>query len=166
LNRIVSVGTAAAAGAAAAAVWLAVPAGASPAVGPAVSGTEHFQSVSTSATATRQGVIAFGVFTAPGVDHFGTLTDTFVFPAGTFKLRHSKGTGTPKLNPKTCLFTLSVHGPYKIFGGTGEYAGIRGRGTGQLSVLAILARSGGKCSGTKPPVAYQRILKLSGPVTL
>jgi hypothetical protein len=152
---------------AAAAVWLAVPAGAAPAAGPAVSGTEHFQAVSTSAAATRQGAIFFGVFTTAGVDHItGFLTDTFVFPAGTFKLKHSMGTGTQKLNPKTCLFTLSMHGNYRIFGGTGKYAGIRGRGTYQIHVLAITARSAGKCTMTKPPVAFQRILKAFGPVTL
>lgn len=165
MKRLVSFTTAVTA-AAATAVWLAVPAGASPAASPSVSGTEHFQAVSTSATATTQGAIFFGAFTTPGVDHItGFLTDTFVFPTGTFKLTHSRGTGTRKLNPKTCLFTLKMHGTYNIFGGTGRYAGIRGRGTYQLNVLAITARSGGKCTMTKPPVAFQRNLKASGPVT-
>jgi len=129
LKRIVAFATAAAA-AAAAAVWLAVPAGASPAAGPAVSGTEHFQSVSTSATSRTIDIVAFGVFTAPGVGHFiNSTTDRWVFPAGTFKVRHSKGTGTPKLNPKTCLFTLSAHGTFKIFGARASTPGSAAAGS-------------------------------------
>jgi hypothetical protein len=30
----------------------------------------------------------------------------------------------------------------------------------------VAARSGGKCSRTKPPVAFQQIIKASGPVKL
>jgi hypothetical protein len=46
---------------------------------PAVSGTEHFQLMTTSATATTVPVIAYGVFTAAGVDHVGNNVDTLVF---------------------------------------------------------------------------------------
>lgn len=166
-NISFAMAAAAVAAAVAGAVWLAVPAGASSAVGPAVSGTEQFQSVNASATASTQGVIAFGAFTAPGVDHIiDNNTDKFVFPGGTFKIRHSNGTGTQTFNPRTCLFTASIHGTYKLSGGTGKYARISGHGTYHFTVLGIAARSGGKCSMTKLPVAFQQIINASGPVSL
>jgi len=164
-RRIISLTTAATAAVAtvAAALWLAVPAGASPARS-AVSGTEHFQIMSTSGTSNTGSVIATGVFTAGGVAHSGTPAGTFVFPAGSFKVVHSKGSGTQTFNRKTCLVTVNLKGTYKIFGGTGKYAGISGSGKYQLSILAVVARSAGKCSG--PFVAFQQIVKFSGPVSL
>ena len=143
--------------AAAALLWLAVPAGAAPA-GPAVSGTENLQVVSTSSTASTLSVIATGLFTAGGVDHPGKTADKLVFPKGSFKVTH-KGTTTQKFNPKTCLLTVSGPATITLSRGTGAYAGISGTGKAQLSILAIAARSGGKCSMTKPPVAFQQIIK-------
>ena len=148
-----------------AALWLAIPAGASPARS-AVSGTEHFQIMSTSGTSNTASVIATGVFTAGGVARSGTPAGTFVFPAGSFKVVHSKGTGTQTLNRKTCLLTVHLKGTYKIFGGTGRYAGISGSGKYRFSILAVVARSAGKCSRQEPFVAFQQIVKFSGPVSL
>src|SRR6266567_2388211 len=149
MKRIASIATvaSAAATATAAALWLAVPAGAAAPAGRDVSGIEHFQLVTTSATATTQTVIATGVFTAGGVDHQGSKVDTFVFPGGSFKVAHSQGTGTQNFDPKTCLNTVRGHGIY------------------HLSILGIGARSGGKCTMHKPPVAWQQIIQASGPVT-
>lgn len=155
-----------AAAAVAAALWLAAPAGAAPAR-PAVSGTESIQLITTSATATTRSAIATGLFTAGGIDHAGPTVDTLVFPQGTYKVAHSKATGPQTLNPKTCLLTVSQHGTFKAFGGTGQYTGIRGRGKYHLSILAVLARSGGKCTMAKPPLAYQEIINgLPAHVTL
>jgi hypothetical protein len=132
----------------------------------AVSGTEHFQAMSTSATAAPK-VIASGVFTQAGVDHEGSHnTGTFVFPNGTITVKNSPGTGTQTVNPKTCLLQVNLHGTYKLLGGTGAYKGITGSGTYKLSILGIGAKSGGKCSRTKPPVAFQQLIQASGPVTL
>jgi hypothetical protein len=133
---------------------------------PAAHGTEHFQIMSTSATASTNSIIATGLFTAGGVNHPGNTTDTAVFPGGTFKIAHSPGKGTQSFNPETCLLTLNLHGTYTVGHGTGQYAGISGHGTYQLSILAIGARSGGKCSQSKPPVTFQQIIKASGPVAL
>ncbi len=130
------------------------------------SGTEQFQVMSTSATSSTSSIIARGVFTAGGVDHSGNKVDTAVFPGGSFKIAHSKGTGSQSFNPKTCLMTISRHGTYKLSGGTGQYAGISGSGKYQFSILAVAARSGGKCTKSKPPVAFQQIIKAAGPVHL
>ena len=129
------------------------------------SGIEHFQFMSTSATATRDTVIAHGVFTAGGVDiTTSNTTDTFKFPNGTIKLRHSPGTGPQSFNPHTCLFTVHQHGTYTLLGGTGKYAGISGHGTYQLSLEIVAARVGGHCSSARPPLGQQELLRLSGPV--
>jgi hypothetical protein len=167
MKRLVFITTAAttAAAAAAATLWLAVPAGASLAR-PAVSGTENFQAMTTSATSNTYSTIATGVFTAGGVDHSGSgNVDTLVFPTGSFKLTH-KGTLTQKLNPKTCLFTASEHATITLSGGTRAYKGISGSGTAQLSILAIAGKSAGKCAMTVKPVAWQLLIKGSASVSL
>ena len=147
----------------AAALWLAVPAGA--AAGPSASGTENFQAIS-SATASTRSLIASGVFTKGGVDRVGNKVDTFVFSNGTFKVAHSKGTGRPTLNPKTCLFSATIHGTIALSGGTGAYKGISGKGTYQFNELAILAKAGGKRTMRKPPTASQVIIKATASVKL
>jgi hypothetical protein len=155
-----------AAAAVAAAVWLAAPAGAAPAR-PAVSGTESIQLMTTSAAASTRSAIATGLFTAGGVDHAGPTVDTIVFPQGSYKVAHAKATGPATLNPKTCLLTVSQHGTFRAFDGTGMFAGIRGHGTYHVSILAVLARSGGTCTQAKPPLAYQQIINgLPAKVTL
>jgi hypothetical protein len=132
----------------------------------AVSGTEHFQLMTTSATSPDSSLIASGVFTAPGVDHSGNKVDTVDLPGGSFKIAHSNGTGTQHFDPKTCLLTVAQHGTYKLLGGTGKYAGISGSGKYQFRILAIGARSGGKCTQAKPPVAFHQVINASGPVSL
>lgn len=135
--------------------------------GSGASGTEHFQFMSTSATATRDTVIAYGVFTAGGVDiTTSETTDTLKFPDGTIKLRHSAGTGPQTFNRHTCLFTVHQHGTYQLVSGTGKYAGISGHGRFRLDILAVGARSHGKCSQQAPPVTFELIVRASGPVHL
>ena len=130
-------------------------------------GTEHFQGMSTSATSSTFSVIAYGVFTGAAVDHqVSNNVDLFVFPNGTFRVHHSNGTGPQTFNPKTCLLTIDQHGTYRLYGGTGKYAGIRGHGTFRLNILAIGARSHGKCTQSKPPVAFHQLINASGPVSL
>jgi hypothetical protein len=133
---------------------------------PATSGTEHFQALTTSATAKTTGVIATGLFTAGGIDVEGRTTATFKFPGGTFKVRHSRGTGKQTFNPRTCLVTVRLHGTYTVGRGTGRYAGISGHGKYKLSILAVGAKVHGKCSPSRPPIAFQQIINASGPVSL
>jgi hypothetical protein len=134
----------------------------------AATGTESFQMMTTSATSPTASVIASGVFTAPGTINTNTKGNkgTFVFPSGTVSLKHSAGTGKQSFNPKTCLLTVNEHGTFKLTGGTGAYAGITGHGDYQLSILAIAARSGSKCSESKAPLAYHQVIEATGPVTL
>jgi hypothetical protein len=130
-------------------------------------GIERFQAMSTDPTGAKTAVIARGVFTAGGVDiTTSNTTDTFKFPNGTIRVRHSPGTGPQSFNPRTCLGTVHQHGTYTLLGGTGKYAGISGHGRYRLDILFVSARSYGKCSQTKPPVAFELIIRASGPVHL
>jgi hypothetical protein len=133
---------------------------------PNVSATEHFQIMTTSATANRVGVILYGRFTAAGVDIQGQKTDTVRLPGGSFKIAHSNGTGSQKFDPATCLLRLSLHGTYRIGHGTGRYARISGHGRYQLSIIELGAKVHGRCSQTRPPVAFQQVIDASGPVRL
>jgi hypothetical protein len=143
-------------------------ASASPATRPSVTGIQHFQLMTTSAASNRESIIAIGgVFTAGGVDFQGSKVDRVVFPGGTFKIAHSKGTGKQVFNPKTCLQTINLHGTYQLGHGTGTYKSISGHGKYQLSILLVGARnSNGKCSQTKAPLAFQQIIKAQGPAHL
>jgi hypothetical protein len=134
----------------------------------AASGTEHFQLMSTSATATTAPVIAYGVFTGVASDQMGNKVDKFVFSNGTFKVRHTAAKHRTRMhfNSKTCLATASQHGTFKVLSGTGKYAGITGHGTYLLTVLFIGAKSNGKCSQTLPPLALQEQIKAVGTVHL
>jgi hypothetical protein len=143
-----------------------VAAAAAPSSGSA-SGIEHFQAMSTDPTGAKTTVIAHGVFTAGGVDiTTSNTTDTFKFPNGTIRVRHSAGTGPQSFNRHTCLLTVHQHGTYRLLGGTGKYAGISGHGRFRLDILAVAARSHGKCTQSKPPAAFELILRASGPVHL
>ena len=133
----------------------------------AVSGTEHFQFMTTSATSKTSSIIATGVFTAGGTSTDTSNTAATVkFRNGTFVITHSKGTGTVNFNPKTCLLKGNLKGTYKLGRGTGAYAHLSGSGTFQVSVLGVGAKSGGKCSQTLPLVAFQQVIRASGPVSL
>jgi hypothetical protein len=131
---------------------------------PAASGTEHFQIMTTSATSTKASLIAHGLVTAAGTDVEGNNVDTFKFAGGSFKVRHSAGKGPQHFSPVTCLLTVTQHGTYTIFGGTGKYAGIGGHGTYHLNILGVGARNAkGKCSMSAPPKAFQQVIDASGP---
>jgi hypothetical protein len=132
----------------------------------AATGTEHFQLVSASATATTGLVIAYGAFTGHAVDHMGNSVDRFVFAGGSFKVFHSPGSGPQSFNPKTCLLTATIHGTFRVFDGAGRFKGISGHGTYVVTILAIAARSKGACSMTKAPVAQEETIHASGPIKL
>ena len=135
---------------------------------PAASGTEHFQLMTTSATAKTLSTIGTGLFTAGGTSTNASNSSkgTVTFPGGTFVITHSKGTGTQHFNPKTCLLQISEKGTYTLGSGTGAYKGITGNGTYQLAIVAVGAKSGGTCSKTLPPPTWQQVITASGPASL
>lgn len=122
--------------------------------------------MTTLATATTASAIAWGLFTAGGVDHMGNTIDTIVFPGGTVRVKHPAGGGPGTVNPKTCLLTASERVGYSIVGGTGKYKGISGHGTAAVTIVAIAAKVKGACSETANPVAWQQVIAASGPARL
>jgi len=135
----------------------------------APSGTEHFQLVSASATASKAPVIAYGLFGAAGIDHMGNSVDKFVFKGGTFKVFHSPGKGTPHFNTRTCVLSGTIRGTFRVYGGTGTYAKISGHGHYVLSLLAVAKRTAsGSCNSNQNalPAASEEIIKASGRIKL
>ncbi len=156
-------------------VLLAVPAGAAP-IAPAaaatVTGAEHFQAVSTSATATRQGVIAYGLFTAYGVDHennsnAATSTDLFTFAGGSFKVIHTTKRQSQTVNVKACFFRYTASGTYRLAAGTGKYKGISGTGTFALSAMGFGPKTKkGACNENANPIVSQQVINANGTARL
>jgi hypothetical protein len=155
-------------------VGLAVPAGASPlAARPAaVTGAEHLQAVTTSGTATTQGVIAYGVFTNYGIDHennssAATSTDLFTFANGSFKVTHTTKKQSQTVNAKACFYRYTASGTFKLSAGTGTYKGISGNGTFALSGMGFGPKTkSGACNENANPIVYQQVIDANGTVTL
>ena len=172
-RAVVLAATGLAAGAAVTA--LALPAGATQiAAGPAVSGTQHFQMMNTSTkqNITTNPLIAYGVITAAGTDHENANgTDTFSFPGGSLGVKHTPAKGGTKqsFNTKTCLFTYSEKGTFKVTGGTGKYKRASGSGTYTLSAIGIGPKlKSGACnpSQTASAAGQQQIVQITGKIAL
>jgi hypothetical protein len=133
-----------------------------------VTRTEHFQAMSTNLVSNRTSLVAYGAFTAGGVDvQHNNNTDTFRFRGGTLHVTHKVAGGHHRFVKATCLNVITQHGTYKITRGTGRFAGATGSGHFALSIVFIAGRnSHGACSMTKKPVAGQLIIQAHGPVTL
>lgn len=111
--------------------------------------------MTTSGTATKILVIANGVFTASGVDHEGSTSDTSSSRAAAS--RPATTTGAPKVNPATCFFTFTGGGKFTASGGTSADNGISGSGKVVLSIVSVLGRKkSGACSENGRPVAWQQ----------
>ena len=136
---------------------------------PAAARTEHFQVMSTSFTASRSSLVAYGGFTAGGIDvQHRSGTDTFTFAAGSFRVTHKITGGHQHFSLANCLLAVSQHGTYKLSTGTGRYAGIRGSGRVTISLIAVGRRNSHGTCETSPfkPITSQTILTGQGPVTL
>ena len=131
----------------------------------AASGTEYIQVMSASVAPGSASAIARGVFTAAGLAQLGDAkVGTITFPGGTIVLSHQPAGGSSRFYPASCLSVISQSGSYRIVRGTGQYAGISGHGTYQLSLEIVAARASGRCSSATAPLGQQELLRLSGPV--
>ena len=136
--------------------------------GAAASGSSGFIHVTIMGTnpsnSAPRSIIITGSITAGGVDNPGNKVDNAVFPDGSFLITHSKGVGTPRFNPRTCLFQLAQNGTYTLSNGTGAYAGISGHGIYRVNITEVAVRnSQGNC--TNAPAAFQFIVRAQGPVS-
>jgi hypothetical protein len=123
----------------------------------------------TSTTTGVASVIATGLFTDGGTINtfYGGRTGKMKLGAGTIRLTTSGHGTSSKTNFATCLTTVSARGSYKLIGGTGRYAGIRGSGPATV-IDRVVSRHkhGGGCMTSRPPRAVQAIFTLSGSATL
>jgi hypothetical protein len=128
--------------------------------------TEHLRIMNTKATSARLSVIATGAFTSGGYVIPAAVTDTVVFPGGTFKLRHITHHATGGGNPSTCLLTETLRGTFTIGHGTGKYTGIQGSGKFVTSIAAVTAKNhAGHCTHIGAPATYQEITTATGTVS-
>jgi hypothetical protein len=129
-----------------------------PAHAPAgAAGTEQFRIMSTVATSPKLSVIATGEFTAGGTDIPGKNADTAVFPGGTLRITHHGTAFTANLNTRTCLFTETQRGTYRLGHGTGRFARISGSGRFAVHILGVFARdSQGRCTHLAAPAPSSR----------
>jgi hypothetical protein len=129
-------------------------------------GTEHFRIMSTAATSRQLSVIATGEFTAGGTDIPGKNADTAIFPGGTLRIRHHSTVFTASFNPRTCLFTETQRGTYRLVRGTGRLAGISGSGRFAVHILGVFARdSSGSCTHLAAPATFQSVATFTGPIS-
>jgi hypothetical protein len=130
------------------------------------SGTEHVQIMS-AAPGTPATAIAYGAFTAAGTAQFGAAKlGKLVLNGGTITVSHKPGKGSEHFSPRSCLTSVSQPGTYKIVGGTGRFKGITGHGNYRLTFRMVDVRAKGTCSQTKPPLAQQELIQLTGHVHL
>jgi hypothetical protein len=124
------------------------------------SGTEHFEIISAAPNSNSFTAIFYGVFTAGGT----STNNVFKLHGGTFRIAPKLGKMKTSFNPKTCLLQISAPATYTLKDGTGKYAGIRGSGHAEFSLLGITARTTkGACSMTKSTVR-ETVIDGSGPV--
>jgi hypothetical protein len=135
---------------------------------PAVSGTEHFNLVTTQPSASTYTIIASGLFTGYGVDHSGSTSDSVKLTAGGFKVNHGGPLHILKeqLNKRTCLLQFAATAKITLSDGTGAYTGISGSGTALISGLGIAARRKGQCDPNATPLAVEQTITATAHVSL
>jgi hypothetical protein len=142
-------------------------AGASAALRPAVSGTEHFSLMTTQPSTSRYVVIASGLFTAGGVDVSGNKVDLVKLPGGSFKINHGTAVHVLRqhLNAKTCLVSFAATGKFTVGQGKGAYKGISGSGKALVSGLAIARRTKGRCNLNATPAVLEQTITATAHVS-
>ena len=129
---------------------------------PASSGlAEHFRVASVN-QAGPGAIIVTGAFNDGGIEHPGRAVDNAVFGDGTFRIDHSAGHPTARFDPETCVGTITETGPFRVYDGTGRFAGIQGSGTYWFYATYTTARNADGC--TEAMTAY--IETISGAITV
>jgi len=94
---------------------------------------------------------------------------TFIFPQGDL-FATVAGAGRPRVafDPSTCVTRLTIVDTETITGGTGAFAGARGRSTDTVHVTTVAGHGDdGKCLGPdSPPLFELSIIRTAGTLTL
>ena len=107
--------------------------------------TEYFHVASTAPSGPGT-IIITGVVDAGGTEHPGRAIDGATFANGGFRIDHSAGHPSVSFNPDTCEGTISQTGPFRVFDGTGRFAGFAGSGTYIFRALYTTARDARGCT--------------------
>lgn len=134
----------------------------------AVSGTEHFNLMTTQPSTSKYTIIASGLFTAGGVDRSGNNVDVVKLPAGSFKINHAGPVHVIKqqLNRHTCLMNFAATAKFTVGHGTGAYKGITGSGKALISGLGIARRTKGQCNPNANPLVLEQTITATAHVSL
>jgi hypothetical protein len=123
--------------------------------------------MTTSATATKLSIVAWGAFTSGGLDVERANTDTFQLnsPDGSLFATHKATSNHQSFNRSSCLFTVNQRGTYRLSHGTDDYSGVTGWGHYTLNIIAVSGRtSSGACNSKAPPSTFQLVIRAQGPV--
>lgn len=143
----------------AAAIGLAVVGLAAPA-GARASGTEHLVALTNNPNAHVLTLVGKGPIHAAGKDvQLSSTKDRFKFPNGSLLIKHKPKKHHQTMDKKTCLFTFTEHGTYKVVSGTGAYKNASGHGHYVASVIGV------GCSQSKPPNPFQQKIVATGPLS-
>ncbi len=142
-------------------MW-AVPSGMWAGPAPASSRWAEYFHVASTSPAGPGVIIVTGAFSDGGAEHPGRAIDQAIFNGGSFRIDHSTGHPTSRFNPKTCVGTITQTGPFRVYDGTGRFAGLAGSGTYHFDATYTTARTTTGCSKTM--TAY--IETINGSATL
>jgi hypothetical protein len=141
------------------------------------SGTIVTSGVSGTRTVLSSVVVAKGVFTGVGriveipnlpTDPDNVSRDDLVFPTGAMHLVSTTVAITSfSLNPRNCLFKVTLQQTGEITGGTGQFAAATGSSTGTVSAQGLLPRDpDGSCSFAQASLHEQDMIAVSGTLSL
>jgi hypothetical protein len=150
----------------------ALPAAAATSGSETLSGTLVASGVSGTRTVLSSVVVATGVFTGVGrivevpslpTDPANSSRDDLVFPEGAIHLLSITVGASFTVNPRSCLFRLTLQQTGEITGGTGQFAAATGSSTSTVSAHGLLPRNPDRsCSTTQTPLHEVDMIASSG----
>jgi hypothetical protein len=151
----------------------ALPAAAATTGSETISGTIVTSGVSGTRTEISSVLVAKGVFRGVGrivelpdlpTDPPNSSRDDLVFPEGTMHLVSGPGQITSfSLNPRNCLFRLTLQQTGEVTGGTGQFTAATGSFTNTVSGQGLAPRNpDGSCAITQPGLHEVDMITLSG----
>jgi len=172
MKRQVSWALLAAGAAVAAAAATAVPASAATSGSQTVKGIIVASGVSGTRTVITSVVIFKGAFNGVGriieVDNLPTDPDNvnrddLVFASGSMHIVNTIRDFSLSANPRSCVFTATVHQTNKIAGGTGQFAAAAGRFTATVTGRGVLPRNrDGSCDSSRDPLHEVDMITATG----
>jgi len=111
-------------------------------------------------------VYASGAFSDQGYLEVSDISGTIVLRHGDIYFTPTERRSYSHTYPQSCNVTETLTFSYHITGGTGSYAGARGRGHGSIDIWAVVRRDHGTCDPSEPiPNTIRVLLDASGTFT-